>query len=53
MKAEVKKRIHDLAPGGGFVIASCHNIQKEVSPENVIAMIEAAAEYGQYPLDDK
>ena len=48
VKAEVKKRIHDLAPGGGFVIASCHNIQREVPPENVIAMIEASAEYGDY-----
>jgi uroporphyrinogen decarboxylase len=50
VKAEVKKRIDDLAPGGGYVIASCHNIQREVPPENVIAMIEAAAEYGQYPI---
>ncbi len=51
VKAEVRKRIHDLGPDGGLVVASCHNIQKEVPPANVVAMIEAAAEYGEYPLD--
>ncbi len=51
VKAEVRKRIHDLAPGGGYVLASCHNIQREVPPQNVIAMIEASAKYGKYPLE--
>ncbi len=50
VKAEVRRRIEDLAPGGGYVIASCHNVQKEVPPANVVAMIEAAAEYGEYPI---
>jgi uroporphyrinogen decarboxylase len=45
---EVKRRIDDLAPGGGFVFAPIHNIQSEVPPENVIAMFEAAREYGVY-----
>jgi uroporphyrinogen decarboxylase len=45
---EVKRRIDDLAPGGGFVFAPIHNIQTEVPPENVVAMFEAAREYGVY-----
>ncbi len=50
VKREVKKHIHDLAPGGGFVFGSIHNIQAEVPPENVVALFEAAYEYGQYPI---
>jgi uroporphyrinogen decarboxylase len=43
----VKTRIDDLARGGGYVLASVHNIQAEVPPENVVAMLEAAVEYGR------
>ena len=48
VRREVKKRVADFAPGGGFVFASVHNIQGEVPPENVIAFFEAAQEYGRY-----
>ena len=44
---EVKRRIGDFAPGGGFVFCQVHNIQPEVPPENVAAMLEAAAEFGR------
>ena len=45
---EVKRRIGDLAPGGGFVFCQVHNIQPEVPPENVVAMLEAAADFAGY-----
>jgi uroporphyrinogen decarboxylase len=48
VKDEVKRRIEDLAPGGGYVLGSVHNLRPEVPPENIIAMIEAAKEYGLY-----
>ncbi len=48
VKEEVKKRIEDLAPGGGFVFAAVHNIQPDVPPENIVAMWEAWKEYGTY-----
>jgi len=35
-----------LAPGGGFVFATIHNIQADVSPENFMAMWEALMEFG-------
>jgi uroporphyrinogen decarboxylase len=35
---EVRRRIDDLAPGGGFVFAAVHNIQGDVPPQNIIAM---------------
>jgi uroporphyrinogen decarboxylase len=48
VREEVKRRINDLAPGGGFVFCQVHNIQPEVPPENVVAMLEAASESGTY-----
>lgn len=43
---EVKRRIDDLAPGGGFVFAPVHNIQPGVPPENIVSMFETALAYG-------
>jgi len=45
VRAEVKRRIEDLAPGGGYVLCAVHNIQADVSPENICAMYEAALGY--------
>ncbi len=39
---EVERRIADLGPGGGYVLAACHNIQADVPGENVLAMFSAA-----------
>jgi uroporphyrinogen decarboxylase len=48
--SEVRGRIMDLGPGGGYVLCSVHNIQPEVPPENVVAMFDAAYQFGRYPL---
>ena len=48
VRDDVKRRIDDLAPGGGFVFAATHNIQALVPPENIVAMFETALEYGKY-----
>ncbi len=48
VRDEVKRRIDDLAPGGGFVFAAVHNVQSDVPPENYMAMWEALQEYGVY-----
>ncbi|CEP66184.1 Uroporphyrinogen decarboxylase (URO-D) [Moorella glycerini] len=48
VKDEVKRRIDDLAPGGGFVFTPVHNVQPDVPPENYMAMWEAWEEYGKY-----
>ena len=45
---EVKRRIDDLAPGGGFVFSSIHNVQAGVPAENTMAMFKTAQEYGAY-----
>ncbi len=48
VRDDVKRRIEDLAPGGGFVFATVHNIQGNVPPENIMAMWETLQEYGLY-----
>ncbi len=48
MRDEVKRRIADFAPGGGFVFNPVHNIQADVPPQNIMAMWEALREFGRY-----
>ncbi len=48
--AEVRRRIADLGPGGGYVVAPVHNVQGDVPAENVVAMYQTARQAGIYPL---
>jgi len=48
VKSEVKRRINDLAPGGGYVFAAIHNIQADVPPENFMAMWETLQDNKRY-----
>ena len=48
VRAEVKSKIKELGPSGGLVLGSCHAIQREVPPENVVAMYDSAIEFGRY-----
>lgn len=48
VRDDVKRNIEALANGGGFIFATVHNIQGNVSPENLIAMYEAFREFGTY-----
>ena len=45
------KRIKDLAPGGGYIFSSGHNIQANMPPENIIRLFEIAKQYGSYPIN--
>lgn len=51
IRQEVAQRIYDLGRAGGYIIAPCHNINVDISIENVIAMFSAAKEFGRYPLE--
>jgi uroporphyrinogen decarboxylase len=42
---EVRRRIEDLAPGGGFIFTPVHSIQHDVPFENFEAMLKAVNEY--------
>jgi uroporphyrinogen decarboxylase len=46
-------RIKHLAPGGGYIFSSGHNIQANMPPENILRLFELAREYGTYPIDIK
>lgn len=48
VKDEVKQIIDILAPGGGFVFTTVHNIQEDVPPENFWAMWDTLMEHGKY-----
>jgi uroporphyrinogen decarboxylase len=50
VKGEVERRIADLAPDGGYVLSSVHNVQADVPAENVITMFHHARVVGRYPL---
>jgi uroporphyrinogen decarboxylase len=45
---EVKQRLDELAPGGGFVLSPIHNVQAGVPVDNILALFQAAREYGVY-----
>jgi len=50
VEAEVKNRIRDLAPGGGYCVGSSNSIPDYVPLKNYNAMIEATFRYGKYPI---
>ncbi len=49
--ADALYRIRYLAPGGGYIFSSGHNIQANMPPENILALFNTAKEFGKYPID--
>jgi uroporphyrinogen decarboxylase len=50
---QVKERIKIFSPGGGFIFSQVHNTQYGVPPENFLAMVDTAYEFGVYPIEIK
>ena len=50
VRAEVRRVIEALAPGGGFMLGGVHTIMNDVPAENVLAMVDAVEEFGAYPV---
>ena len=48
IRQHVKERLQIFSPGGGYVFNQVHNIQANVPPENILAMFDAAHEFGAY-----
>jgi uroporphyrinogen decarboxylase len=44
----VRKNMGAFKPGGGYVFNNVHNIQKGVPPANIVALFDAAYEFGRY-----
>ena len=51
VEQEVRTRIDQFAPGGGFVFSAVHNIQYDVPPQNIVTMYDTARTYGTYPCE--
>jgi uroporphyrinogen decarboxylase len=50
VRRSVGETIAAAGPGGGYIISSSNSIHPGCKPENYLAMVEAAREYGKYPL---
>jgi len=48
VREHVRRNLELWKPGGGYVFNNVHNIQAGVPPENVVAMYDAAYEFGFY-----
>lgn len=50
VRREVRQRLKDLAPGGGYLAAAVHCIQPDVPLPNFDALFAELADAGRYPL---
>ncbi len=50
VRDEVRRVISILGPGGGYMVSSVHSVMNDVPAENILAMVDAAMEFGAYPL---
>ncbi|MCR4414341.1 MAG: uroporphyrinogen decarboxylase family protein, partial [Thermoguttaceae bacterium] len=48
VRRQVRQNLAAWKPGGGYVFNNVHNIQAAVPPENIVALFDAAFEYGFY-----
>ena len=45
---EIKQRMHDLKPGGGFIFCSSHTVQKDTSWTRVQQALSASLQHSWY-----
>ena len=50
VEAEVRLRLRQLAPGGGYILCSSHNVQPGTPMANIRAFYRAAEKYRTYPI---
>lgn len=48
VREHVRRNIEAFKPGGGYVFNNVHNIQAGVPADNILAMYDAAHEFGRY-----
>ncbi|HEO72607.1 MAG TPA: methyltransferase [Candidatus Hydrogenedentes bacterium] len=48
VRDDVRRRIGTFAPGGGFVFNAIHNVQGQISAENLLALYEAVRDCRDY-----
>jgi uroporphyrinogen decarboxylase len=50
VRSATRAIIDSVSPGGGHVLSSANTITSAVRPENFIAMVRAARDFGGYPI---
>ena len=48
VKQEVRLRIEQMAPGGGYILGPSQVLTDDIPPANLVAMFEAVDQYGWY-----
>jgi uroporphyrinogen decarboxylase len=48
VRDDVLRRLDVFMPGGGYVWNQVHNVMADVPPQNIVAMLDAAYEFGRY-----
>jgi uroporphyrinogen decarboxylase len=48
VREDVRRNLEAFKPGGGYVFNNVHNIQADVPADNILAMYDAAYEFGRY-----
>lgn len=51
VEEDVKQKIRDFAPGGGYLFSCGHNIQANCPPENIVTIFDTFQKYCGYPID--
>lgn len=50
VREATKECIKSTSPGGGHILSSSNSIHADIPHTNLVAMIEAAREFGKYPI---
>ncbi len=50
VEAEVKQRIEEIAPGGGYILGSSNGLPEYCKIDNIFSMSKALKKYGKYPI---
>jgi len=48
VREAVRQAMADAAPGGGYILSSSNSVHSSCRPENFVAMVRAAREFGAY-----
>lgn len=50
VEAEVKQRIREVAPGGGYIISCSNSLTDYCKIENIVSMVKTIEKYRDYPI---
>lgn len=50
IRTEVRKRIEEMGPDGGYILGPTHNLSNDIPLENILIFFKAGLELGKYPI---